>query len=347
LGERLDRADLETAALSWLAPTAAADGDPAGCITLGEQALARGRALGFGPPPMMHAYLSMPYYWLGRIGEALERGREGLLASREANHTSATLHALPHLGLNLAARGRYDEAALAFAEARRFGREFGVGTMLARAIAMSAGYHLDVFDFAGNEALAEEARELARSLNFTPPVISAGLDLMLNFARRQDVGRAEQLICEVAEVAEKATAWHGWLWGLRLAEARAEIALARCDWDATLAWATRAIELCRRVGRVKYEVLGLTTRGRALAALRRTADARADSERAVGLARQMGDPALFLRAASVLIALHETEALAVETQATAQRIVAALSDDTLRRSFEAAEPVRAAMRLAL
>src|SRR5438445_13114219 len=117
--------------------------------------------------------------------------------------------------------------------------------MLARAIAMSAGYHLDLFDFAVNEALAEEARELARTLNFTPPIISAGLDLILNFARRQEIGRAEQVITEVAEVAEKATAWHGWLWGLRLAEARAEVALGRRDWDAALTWATRGIEGCR------------------------------------------------------------------------------------------------------
>ena len=73
---------------------------------------------------------------------------------------------------------------------------------------MSAGYHLDVFDYVGNEALAEEARELARSVNFTPPMISAGLDLMLNFARRQDVGRAEKLIDQVAESAAAATAWH-------------------------------------------------------------------------------------------------------------------------------------------
>jgi hypothetical protein len=150
------------------------------------------------------------------------------------------MFALPSLGLTLAASGRYDEAELAFAEALRFGREYSIGTLLARAIAMSAGYHLDVLDFGAHEALAEEARELARSMNFTPPIISAGLDLMVNFARRHDVGRAEALIDEIAEIAHKTTAWHGWLWKIRLAEARAEIAIARADFAQALHWSREA-----------------------------------------------------------------------------------------------------------
>jgi tetratricopeptide (TPR) repeat protein len=288
---------------------------------------------------MVHAYLSSPYYWLGRIDEAIVRARQSLAAAREANHTSATVFALPNLGMALAAGGRYDEAQRAFDEARRFGNEYAVGTLQARGIAISAGYHLEVFDFVGNEALAEEARELARSLNFTPPIISAGLDLILNFARQHDVGRAERVISEVAAVAETATAWHGWLWGLRLAEARAEVALARGDWEEARAWATRAVEQSHARGRVKYEALGLITRGQAQAALGRSLDAVADLDRAVGLARQIGDPALFLRAAAALLPLNGHELLAVEARAKIDDIEAALSDAVLRETFVSAEPV--------
>src|SRR5712691_56098 len=346
LGEQLDRADLQATALSWLAPTVAADGDPAGCIALAEQALARGRIPGFTPPPTVHAYLSFSYHLLGRIQEAIARGQETVQVAREANDVSMIVQALPQLGLSLAASGCYDEAQRVFEEARRYGAEYGIRTMLARAIAMSAGFHLDVFDFAGNEMLAEEARELARSLGFTPPAISAGLDLILNFARRQEVGRAEKLVVEVGEIAEKATAWHGWLWGLRFAEARAEMVLARGDWDGALGVASQAIEQSRLRGRVKYEALGLTTRSRALAAVGRTADAIADINRAVNLARQMGDPALFVRGASVLLALDGSDTLALEARAGVERIVAALPDDELRRSFESAEPVRAVLSTA-
>ena len=81
--------------------------------------------------------MSFAYYWLGRIGEAVERSRQSVQAAKAANHTTATLFALPSLGLTLAASGRYDEAELAFAEAIRFGREYEMGTLLARAISMS------------------------------------------------------------------------------------------------------------------------------------------------------------------------------------------------------------------
>ena len=81
---------------------------------------------------------------------------------------SAMMWCLPHLGIALAASGRYEEADRAFQEARQFGREYGIDRTLARAIAMSSGFHLDLEDFANHEALAEEARELARSLRFPP-----------------------------------------------------------------------------------------------------------------------------------------------------------------------------------
>jgi hypothetical protein len=40
-----------------------------------------------------------------------------------------------------------------------------------------------------------------------------------------------------------------------LAEARAEIAQARGDWNGTLDWATRAVEQSQLRDRVKYEAL--------------------------------------------------------------------------------------------
>jgi tetratricopeptide (TPR) repeat protein len=153
----------------------------------------------------------------------------------------------------------------------------------------------------------------------------------------------EQVECD-CRLNNKSTAWHGWLWGLRLAEALAEPALARGDWDETLEWASRAIEQCQRTGRVEYEALGLTTRAQALAVLGRTVEALADLERALGIARQMGDPALFLRTASVLLRVRETEAIAVEASFAAERIATAISDDAVLRSFRSAEQVRTVLR---
>jgi hypothetical protein len=232
-----------------------------------------------------------------------------------------------------------------FEEARRFGREYGVNTLLARAIAFSAGPYLDVWDFESNEALAEEAREFARSLGFAPPAVSAGIDLLLNFARRGEVGRADGLIDEVSSSVERAAAWHGWLWSLRLAEARAELALARGDWQQALAWAGDAIERSRARQRVKYEVIGLTTRAQALLALGRANEAILDLESAVATARPVGDPALFLRPAAALLAVDGNSALAAEAGSAVRRIAAALPNADTQRRFAAAEPVRTVMRL--
>ena len=86
-----------------------------------------------------------------------------------------------------AASGRYQEALQTFEQARRFGREYGIDTWTARAISMCGGVHLDVFDFDNAETLAEEARELGRSVNFLLPVVSGGIDLLLSFVRRGEV----------------------------------------------------------------------------------------------------------------------------------------------------------------
>ena len=346
LAERCGRGDLATTTMAVLAGGDSAAGNLSSAIDRHRRARARALELGIPPPTHMLPLASSVLYWLGRLEDAAESSREAIRLAREVHDPSMMMFALPHLGLALAGRGDYGEAIEVFAEARRYGLEYGVGTLHARAIAMSAGFRRELFDYAGAQAVAEEARELALGLNFPPPAVSSGIDLILNFASRDEIGRADALLPEVVAAVEKAADWHGWLWGLRLAEARAEMAFGRRDWDGALDWATRTIEQCRLRGRLKYEAMGLTTRGRALAATGRTPEARADLESAVGLARRIGDPALFLRGVSVLLGVDGNDALAAEAHDAVQRILAALTDETIRQAFEAAEPIRAILRFA-
>src|SRR5690606_32805777 len=124
--------------------------------------------------------------------------------------------------------------------------------------------------------------------------------------------------------AAQASGFHGWLWSLRLAQARAEIALAQGNAEDALRWADDAITQCRGWGRVKYEVLGLVTRGQALRALGRESAATNDFRQAVTLARSTGDPALLLRAISSLLHVDGDDALLAEGTALVRRIVAEL-----------------------
>ena len=342
LARAAGRDDLVTEAMAWLAAAEGAEGRLDAAIDQYRRTIERAGELRM-PSPALSIYQST-LYWTGQFDEGIERGREVVRLARGGHDIDQTMLALQGLGLALAGSGRYDEAALVFDEARQLGREYGVGPFLARSIAVSAGFHLDVFDLAGHEAVAEEARELARSVNFPPALVSASIDLLLNFARRGEASRAEQLVDEVAATVEKAAGWHGWLWRLRLAEARAEIALARGDWEETIRLADDAVERSRGK-RVKYQALALGTRAQALDRLGRGKEAIADLGRAVELARPVGDPALFLRTAAALLALDGSDVLATEARAAAERIAGSLPGDEMRRCFGSSEPVSIIHRL--
>ena len=345
LANQLGRGDVETKAIAWLAAAEGSAGNLTSCLEQNQRAIERAEALGIAPPGITGHYYPITLYWLGRLEEAVEASREAVAVAQQENDISWVMSSLPHLGMALASTGQYAEAMLVFEEARRLGREYRLDTLLARAIAMSAGFHLDIFIFARAESLAQEARELALSLNFAPAAVSAGIDLMLNYARQLEAGRADSLIGDVASVAEQTLGFHGWLWKIRLAEARAELALARNAPKEALRWADEAIDQSRVRGRVKYQVVGLTTRAQALIDLNRTKEAIADLRAAVALARPTEDSALFLRAAAGLIGIDGDDTLADEAQAAVDRIAENLPDPHMRLQFEKAEPTRLIAKL--
>jgi tetratricopeptide (TPR) repeat protein len=279
-------------------------------------------------------------YLAGRSTEALALAAAAADSARSSRDSTFMMYSLTHLGLNLAAVGRYAEAAKAFEEARNFGRKYGAVPMLARATAMAAGLHLALFDFEGAEALQSEACELARGVGFVPPIVSAGIDSLLTFARRHEPGRAERLLEETAAAAASTSGWHQWLWQLRLAQARAELALERDAFDEAIATATDSIEQCRARGRPKYEALGLITRARSLHALARTGDAIADAKAAVCVADRTGDPAIRLLALDALIGLDGTDELATRARALSDCISDGLPNEGMRRCFTESEVMR-------
>ena len=345
LAEQIGRHELALHAEGWLAMADNSDGQVESSMRRFHDTVTRARTLGMTPPGFVLPVYCNLLGFTGAFAEAVERGRDAVEVARRSSDTANMMFALPHLGHALAANGRYAEAEEVFAEARRFGREYGVGPLLARAIAVSAGYHLDVFDFHGNEAIAGEARELARSVDFLPTLVSGGLDLLLNFTRRDDLDRADRLLADVAVVVEKAAGWHGWIWRLRLAAARAELALAHADLEDALRHATEAIRL-NHGKKLKYEVAGLEARATALHALGRTREAITDLRQAVQLARPTGDPALLLRAVAGLLAVEGDDALLAEASTAADRIVRVLPDDRMRQAFEASSPVALVRKLA-
>jgi len=335
LAERLQRSDLAANAVAWLARCRQANGDLAATIDMDRIAMAR------APRTAAVAQMMGPLtlYLAGQSKDAIPLATEAADAARSSGDTTFVMYALSHVGLNMTAAGRYADASKAFDEVRSFGRKYGALPMLARATAMAAGMHLLLFDFDGAEALQLEARELGRSVGFTPAVISAGIDSLLMLARRHEPGRAEGLLVETAAAAASTADWHQWLWQLRLTQARAEIALERHAFDEAVATATDAVEQSRARRRPKYHALALIARARALDRLARTRDAIADARTAVRVARMTSDPALLLLALETGLALEATDELSTGARAVIDRIHEALPDETMRRCFVESEVV--------
>jgi tetratricopeptide (TPR) repeat protein len=328
LADRLGRDDLWADAQAWMASAMVSDGDVPAAVRMDHEALARAggiRSFGLARTPLT-------LYWAGRTDEAIQHGFQAVETARGAQDPSFLLYALQHLGLSLSGAGRYDEALRVFDEARVFGRRCGALPLLARAISMSAAPLLSLGDLEGAMARALEARELAHRVAFEPPLVSAGIDLLLIYVRQQDPGRAEALLDETAQAVEKASGWHAWKWDMRLSQARAELAFARGAWHEAIEAATHVIDQSRRRHRPKYEALALVMRARAGRELG-SRSARRDARAAVDVARRLADPAVLLDCLVALLAIDGTDVLLDEARRTAQKIAGAVSDETLRSAF--------------
>jgi tetratricopeptide (TPR) repeat protein len=328
LADRAGRDDLWADAQAWMASAVVSDGDVVAAIEMDREALARAggiRSFGLARTPLT-------LYWAGLGDEAVQRGKQAVEHARAAGDSAFLLYALQHLGLSLSGAGRFDDALRAFDEARAFGRSCGALPLLARATSMSVAPLLSLGDLDGAMTRALDARELAHRVAFEPPLVSAGIDLLMIFARRQDPGPAETLLAETAHAVQRASGWHAWKWDMRLSQARAELSFARGAWDEAIQAATHVIDRSRSRHRPKYEALGLVTRARAARRLGGRSAVK-DARAAVDVSRRLADPAVLLDCLIVLLEIEGTDALLDEARRTARKIVRAVSDDTLRSAF--------------
>lgn len=336
LADRAHRSDLVSGAMGWQAAGQQSLGNLDAAIDLYKRAVARDSGFRFASL----ANYPLVLYLRGEISESIQCARKASDMCRTMHDTLASAFGRPHLGLALAAGGQYREALKVFEEARHIGAKYEIWPFHARSIAMAAGFHLDIYDYPGNEALALEARELGRSSGFLPSAVSAGLDLIFNQIRRGEVSKAESLLEETMKEAEILGGWHGWLWQLRSVQARAELALVREDWSQAIRWADESVTLCLMRGRPKYEVAAREVRARALAALGRTREAVQCVAEACDKARKVGDPALFLRIASTRLQLDGSDELLTETRNTARRMCDSLPEGELLSRFLESPNVR-------
>lgn len=335
LAQQLGKDELIATAMSQLAAGELSDARTREAIAHFDQAFARAPAMHQSELIHMLAFAGLAHYWVGDFQPAIELCRQAITRAHEMYDNGTIVFSQANLALGLMGSGAYAEAFQTFYEACDFARKHDVKAFLSRALAMLGGLHLDLFDYAGAERIAQEARQVGRAANFSPAVVSAGIDLMLNYARRGEIQLAARLIPEIAGVLPKTYGNHRWIWELRFAQARAELALAKQAWDDVLHFTESVLVQSATTSRIKYTVVGNLTRAHALVAVGRETEARALFDTAVNLARPTGDPLLFVRTAMARLGFEADDALANEARGIAQRISSALPPNTLRWRFEA------------
>jgi DNA-binding SARP family transcriptional activator len=331
--------DIELAARAQLTNAHSATGDVDRVLVEGRELVNDATSWGVTPPYSRLGAYSLQLYLTGDWSRAVTLSRSAVAHGRSSGDTQGVLWNLPHIGMAAASAGRFDEALAVFAEARRFGEEHELHAGLPRAVAMSAGFHLDLFDYAGAQAIQEEARERGRE-HFPPSAVSAGIDLLFNFVRRGDVGSAEPMVDLLGDEVASGGGWHGWLWHLRFTQLRAELALARGELQEAVDLARESLRLSRAKSRTKYEVHALLTMARALQEQGRTGAALQQAGKARVRATALASPALQVVAAATSMTIEPDEAAAADGAAAVRTVLDGLSDPLLRDRFLAAEPVR-------
>jgi tetratricopeptide (TPR) repeat protein len=337
IAKKVNRHNLESAAISGLAGADGLEGQLSSSMEQYKIAIDQSRRHSTSVPAHTLEWYPLELYWVGKF----EWSHEAVRKCREVGDSFVLMRALSNLAISLAARGRYKEALQTFEQSQQFGKEYDLGRPLARSIAMLGGVHLELYDYATAQAITEEARDLAASFDFPPPIISANIDLLFNFARSGKVEKTEALVSKVAEAVEKTSNWHGWLWKMRFAQAQAEISLARGDLEKAVQFAEDSLHQSQVTGRIKYQAAALETRGKALVLTgKKRKEGIEELQKAIQLVRPVQDPAMFLRAAHALLCVERDKKLFDEVSGVVRQIKESLLKTPLYRPFEESEPVR-------
>ena len=237
------------------------------------------------------------WYWIGEYERALDYGEQAISFAEEIKSSDSLLrtgsvHALALIGL-----GRHEEAIPRFEQVIALGRDFGlVPRMTARALNMSSALYRDLLQLDEATRRNQEAAELGAAAGFTNAVLQSGIDQLFTDLARGEVGRAEARWPELWERTQNTKGTHQWLMSVRLAEAKAEIALAKDDHAEAARLADEAIAQSRAVQRAKYELAARLVLGRARIGLGQPERGIDELHTALDGIRRLGHPPTLWRA---------------------------------------------------
>ena len=263
------------------------DGDLDRALALGDRALEAwvpgARAADLEQHESLHG---LAHYWVGRYPEAADLCRRGGDGATEA--------------LALTALGRPEYAIEVGDAAIASAREAGSAMLTAYALCCSTAALRDVLDLAEARRRNEEATELFRGIGFESGVMQGEMDLLYADLAADDVANADRAWPGLWSRLADASGWERWLAPGRLSVAHAEIAARQERWEAAVDAALEAIEIARRIGRVKYDVSARIVLGTAQLGLGKVSDAVRALRTAADDADRLGHPPTRWRAHAAL-----------------------------------------------
>ena len=166
----------------------------------------------------------------------------------------------------------------------------------ARTLNMSSLPFRELFDLDEARRRNEQAAELGAQAGFAMAEIQSEIDQVFLDLLEYEPGRAHSRMPRLIEQADASKGWHQWLMRGRLAEAAAEIALAKGDAEAAATAAYRAIKEATAVSRRKYETAARLVLGRALLQMKMHDTAEAELRAALAGAERLTHPPTLWRA---------------------------------------------------
>jgi predicted ATPase/class 3 adenylate cyclase len=286
-------------------------------------------------------------YLTGEYERALQQSKQAISFAEEIKSSDALLLTGSVQALTLTGLGRHEEAIPRFEEVIARGREFElVPRHTARALNMSSALYRDLLQLDEATRRNEEAAELGAAAGFANAVLQSGIDQLFTDLARGELGSAQARWPELWERTQNTKGWHQWLMAGRLAEAKAEIALAKKDHAEAARLAQEAIDQSRQVRRSKYELAARLVLGQALIALGQPEAGIDELRTALDGIRRLGHPPTLWRAWGTLgtaltqAGKDDDAAAAVAAAANTLRTFAATLAPERAGPLLAAEPSR-------
>jgi class 3 adenylate cyclase/tetratricopeptide (TPR) repeat protein len=298
LAERLDDREMVGRAYSLASMAASMQGDLEKAFGLSDRALATWVPERRTPALAMHLdQRGLDHYWTGDYSESEKAARGAMSIAEEVMSTESLLRSGGVVGLALVGQGRHEEAIAVFDDVITRGRETEfVPRWTARTFNMSSLPFRELYDLDEARRRNEHAAELGAQAGFAMAGIQSGIDQVFLDLLEYEPGRADSRMPRLIEQSDAAKGWHQWLIRGRLAEAVAEIALAKGHAEAAATAAQQAIREATAVSRRKYEMAARLVLGRALLQMKEYGRAEAELRVALAGAERLIHPPTLWRA---------------------------------------------------